>query len=203
MAEKVKLRKFIYFQRLKGSGLFYVWRSSCQSWKVPLFCQTMTYCRVFIFCHIEGCTPQQSPFLLLCFLSYIFTSFFFFFIHLARPGDEVKVAQGVKDFRSHSLPIMKPPDGQSPYILTPTKEKVAHESLGRRESIDLLVSRCSPRLKLPSLFSALSPNSDSPKELFPWFSITSFFSSYKTPNLFSFSFWSRHDLIVSQLCRWI
>ncbi|XP_038165180.1 pleckstrin homology domain-containing family G member 5 isoform X1 [Cyprinodon tularosa] len=56
----------------------------------------------------------------------------------ARPGDEVKVAQGVKDFRSHSLPIMKPPDGQSPYILTPTKEKVAHESLGRRESIDLL-----------------------------------------------------------------
>ncbi|XP_047228460.1 pleckstrin homology domain-containing family G member 5 isoform X5 [Girardinichthys multiradiatus] len=56
----------------------------------------------------------------------------------ARPGDELKVAQGVKDFRSHSLPIMKPPDGQSPYILTPTKEKVAHESLGRRESIDLL-----------------------------------------------------------------
>ncbi|XP_043976256.1 pleckstrin homology domain-containing family G member 5 isoform X1 [Gambusia affinis] len=55
----------------------------------------------------------------------------------ARPGDEVKVAQGVKDFRSHSLPIMKPPDGQSPYILTP-REKVAHESLGRRESIDLL-----------------------------------------------------------------
>ncbi|XP_014872268.1 pleckstrin homology domain-containing family G member 5-like isoform X3 [Poecilia latipinna] len=59
----------------------------------------------------------------------------------ARPGDEGKVAQGVKDFRSHSLPIMKPPDGQSPYILTP-REKVAHESLGRRESIDLLVSSC-------------------------------------------------------------
>ncbi|KAM4737709.1 pleckstrin homology domain-containing family G member 5 isoform 2-T2 [Anableps anableps] len=56
----------------------------------------------------------------------------------ARPGDELKVAQGVKDFRSHSLPNMKPPDGQSPYILTPTREKVAHESLGRRESIDLL-----------------------------------------------------------------
>ncbi|KAM4571306.1 pleckstrin homology domain-containing family G member 5 isoform 2-T2 [Fundulus diaphanus] len=56
----------------------------------------------------------------------------------ARPGDELKVVQGVKDFRSHSLPIMKPPDGQSPYILTPTREKVAHESLGRRESMDLL-----------------------------------------------------------------
>lgn len=66
---------------------------------------------------------------------------FLIFICVARPGDEVKVAQSVKDFRSHSLPIMKPPDGQSPYILTP-REKVAHESLGRRESIDLLVSSC-------------------------------------------------------------
>ncbi|XP_028266265.1 pleckstrin homology domain-containing family G member 5 isoform X1 [Parambassis ranga] len=56
----------------------------------------------------------------------------------ARPGDELKVEQGVKDLRSLSLPNMKPSGGQSPYILTPGSEKVEHGSLGRRESIDLL-----------------------------------------------------------------
>ncbi|XP_072222927.1 pleckstrin homology domain-containing family G member 5 isoform X2 [Leuresthes tenuis] len=56
----------------------------------------------------------------------------------ARPGDELKVEQSVKDLRSLSLPIMKPSPSQSPYILTPDSEKVAHESLERRESIDLL-----------------------------------------------------------------
>lgn len=56
----------------------------------------------------------------------------------ARPGDELKVEQGVKDLRSLSLPNMKPPGVQSPYILAPGSEKVEHGSLGRRESIDLL-----------------------------------------------------------------
>ncbi|KAM6925579.1 pleckstrin homology domain-containing family G member 5 [Xenentodon cancila] len=56
----------------------------------------------------------------------------------AKPGDEMKVEQGVKDLRSLSLPNMKPAGSQSPYILAPGTEKVAHESLGRRESIDLL-----------------------------------------------------------------
>ncbi|XP_023132075.3 pleckstrin homology domain-containing family G member 5 isoform X3 [Amphiprion ocellaris] len=56
----------------------------------------------------------------------------------ARPGDELKVEQSVKDLRSLSLPNMKPSGGQSPYILTPGSEKVEHGSLGRRESIDLL-----------------------------------------------------------------
>ncbi|XP_071758737.2 pleckstrin homology domain-containing family G member 5 isoform X1 [Centroberyx gerrardi] len=56
----------------------------------------------------------------------------------ARPGDELKVEQGVKDLRSLSLPNMKPSGGQSPYILTPGSERVEHGSLGRRESIDLL-----------------------------------------------------------------
>ncbi|KAK7905117.1 hypothetical protein WMY93_017724 [Mugilogobius chulae] len=37
----------------------------------------------------------------------------------ARPGDELKVEQGVKDMRSLSLPNMKPSGAQSPYILTP------------------------------------------------------------------------------------
>ncbi|XP_068997480.1 pleckstrin homology domain-containing family G member 5-like isoform X2 [Embiotoca jacksoni] len=60
----------------------------------------------------------------------------------ARPGDELKVEQGVKDSRSLSLPNMKPSGGQSPYILTPGSEKVEQSgSLGRRENIDLLVSK--------------------------------------------------------------
>lgn len=46
----------------------------------------------------------------------------------------------MKDLRSLSLPNMKPSAGQSPYILTPGSEKVEHGSLGRRESVDLLVS---------------------------------------------------------------
>ncbi|XP_050927353.1 pleckstrin homology domain-containing family G member 5 isoform X4 [Lates calcarifer] len=56
----------------------------------------------------------------------------------ARPGDELKVEQGVKDLRSLSLPNMKPSGVQSPYILTPGSERVEHGSLGRRESVDLL-----------------------------------------------------------------
>ncbi|KAK6308343.1 hypothetical protein J4Q44_G00216140 [Coregonus suidteri] len=63
----------------------------------------------------------------------------------ARPGDELKVQQGVKDLRSLSLPNMKPSSGgQSPYILTPGSERVEHGSLGRKESnVDLLVSAAS------------------------------------------------------------
>ncbi|KAM8830539.1 pleckstrin homology domain-containing family G member 5 isoform 2-T2 [Synchiropus picturatus] len=52
----------------------------------------------------------------------------------ARPGDELKVEQGVKDLRSLSLPNMKP--SGSPYILTPDRPE--HGSLGRRESPDPL-----------------------------------------------------------------
>ncbi|XP_071021885.1 pleckstrin homology domain-containing family G member 5-like isoform X1 [Oncorhynchus clarkii lewisi] len=58
----------------------------------------------------------------------------------ARPGDELKVEQGVKDLRSLSLPNMKPSSGvQSPYILTAGSERVEHGSLGRMKSnVDLL-----------------------------------------------------------------
>ncbi|XP_029012475.1 pleckstrin homology domain-containing family G member 5 isoform X2 [Betta splendens] len=56
----------------------------------------------------------------------------------AKPGDELKVEQGVKDSRSLSLPNMKPSGNQSPYIVTPCSERVEHGSLGRKESIDLL-----------------------------------------------------------------
>lgn len=68
-----------------------------------------------------------------------FTFFCFFFLS-ARQGDELKVEQGVKDLRSLSLPNMKPSPGPSPYILTPGSERMEHSSLGRRESVDLLVS---------------------------------------------------------------
>lgn len=66
--------------------------------------------------------------------------YFFIFLYSARQGDELKVEQGVKDLRSLSLPNMKPSAGQSPYILTPGSERVEHGSLGRKESVDLLVS---------------------------------------------------------------
>ncbi|XP_045065404.1 pleckstrin homology domain-containing family G member 5 isoform X2 [Coregonus clupeaformis] len=63
----------------------------------------------------------------------------------ARPGDELKVEQGVKDLRSLSLPNMKPSlVDQGPYILTPGSETVEHGSLGRKEgNVDLLVSAAS------------------------------------------------------------
>ncbi|XP_061646760.1 pleckstrin homology domain-containing family G member 5 isoform X3 [Phyllopteryx taeniolatus] len=56
----------------------------------------------------------------------------------ARPGNELKVEQGVKDMRSLSLPNMKPAGSQTPYILTPATERVEHGSLGRREGADPL-----------------------------------------------------------------
>ncbi|XP_061908538.1 pleckstrin homology domain-containing family G member 5 isoform X1 [Entelurus aequoreus] len=56
----------------------------------------------------------------------------------ARPGDELKVEQSVKDLRSLSLPNMKPSATPSPYIVTPAAERAEHGSLGRREGLDLL-----------------------------------------------------------------
>ncbi|XP_077584023.1 pleckstrin homology domain-containing family G member 5 isoform X1 [Stigmatopora nigra] len=56
----------------------------------------------------------------------------------ARPGDELKVEQGVKDMRSLSLPNMKPAENQTPYIITPATGRVEHASLGRREGTDPL-----------------------------------------------------------------
>uniref|UniRef100_A0A8C1GCG6 Pleckstrin homology domain containing, family G (with RhoGef domain) member 5b n=1 Tax=Cyprinus carpio TaxID=7962 RepID=A0A8C1GCG6_CYPCA len=59
----------------------------------------------------------------------------------ARPGDELKVEQSVKDLRSLSLPNMKPSGGGSVYILTPGSERAEHGSLPRRESVDILARR--------------------------------------------------------------
>ncbi|XP_056306018.1 pleckstrin homology domain-containing family G member 5 isoform X2 [Danio aesculapii] len=56
----------------------------------------------------------------------------------ARPGDELKVEQSVKDLRSLSLPNIKPSVGGSVYILTPATDKPEHSSLPRRDSVDIL-----------------------------------------------------------------
>ncbi|KAK1803552.1 hypothetical protein P4O66_020971, partial [Electrophorus voltai] len=58
----------------------------------------------------------------------------------ARPGDELKVDQGVKDLRFLSLPNIKSSSGISPYILNPTNDKVDHGSLSRQDNVDILVS---------------------------------------------------------------
>lgn len=58
----------------------------------------------------------------------------------ARPGDELKVEQCVKDLRSLSLPNMKPSGEGSVYILTPGSERAEQGSLPRREGVDILVS---------------------------------------------------------------
>uniref|UniRef100_A0A671QYK3 Pleckstrin homology domain-containing family G member 5-like n=1 Tax=Sinocyclocheilus anshuiensis TaxID=1608454 RepID=A0A671QYK3_9TELE len=47
----------------------------------------------------------------------------------ARPGDELKVEQSVKDLHSLSLPNMKPSVGGSVYILTPGSERILRFSI--------------------------------------------------------------------------
>lgn len=54
---------------------------------------------------------------------------------LAKPGDEGKVEQGVKDSKSLSLPILRP-TGAGP----PVSERVDPQSR-RENSLDILVSR--------------------------------------------------------------
>ncbi|XP_069096116.1 pleckstrin homology domain-containing family G member 5 isoform X1 [Pleurodeles waltl] len=55
----------------------------------------------------------------------------------AKPGDELKVEQAVKDFRSLSLPIMRTSGSSSPFIFNPALDRPESTSL-RRESIDIL-----------------------------------------------------------------
>ncbi|KAJ6666142.1 hypothetical protein lerEdw1_001046 [Lerista edwardsae] len=55
----------------------------------------------------------------------------------AKPGDELKVEQAVKDFKSLSLPILRPVGTGSPYPCTPSLDRLEQLSL-RRESTDIL-----------------------------------------------------------------
>lgn len=60
-------------------------------------------------------------------------------VHVAaRPGDELKVEKEVME--SHTMPNMKISVGGSPYILSPSHDKVEHGSLTCQESLDILVS---------------------------------------------------------------
>ncbi|XP_048872187.1 LOW QUALITY PROTEIN: pleckstrin homology domain-containing family G member 5 [Brienomyrus brachyistius] len=84
----------------------------------------------------------------------------------ARPGEELKVEQGVKNLRSLSLPIMKPSSSQSPYILTPGSERVEHGSLGRHEAADLLGQAARRTKNLPIFLGVDSiPYSDAGPQL--------------------------------------
>ncbi|KAM4651696.1 pleckstrin homology domain-containing family G member 5 isoform 2-T2 [Discoglossus pictus] len=55
----------------------------------------------------------------------------------AKPGDELKVEQAVKDFRSLSLPIMRNTGATSAYIFNPAAER-SDQPPFRRESTDIL-----------------------------------------------------------------
>uniref|UniRef100_A0ACB8EDU9 Pleckstrin y domain-containing G member 5 n=1 Tax=Sphaerodactylus townsendi TaxID=933632 RepID=A0ACB8EDU9_9SAUR len=56
----------------------------------------------------------------------------------AKPGDELKVEQAVKDFKSLSLPIMHPSATGPSFPCTPSLDRLEHLPL-RRESADILV----------------------------------------------------------------
>ncbi|XP_073512782.1 pleckstrin homology domain-containing family G member 5 isoform X3 [Phyllobates terribilis] len=64
----------------------------------------------------------------------------------AKPGDELKVEQAVKDFRSLSLPIMRNTGAASTYIFTSPNERPDQPPF-RRENSDILVR--DPQLKAP------------------------------------------------------
>ncbi|XP_053137145.1 pleckstrin homology domain-containing family G member 5 isoform X2 [Hemicordylus capensis] len=55
----------------------------------------------------------------------------------AKPGDELKVEQAVKDFKSLSLPTLRPPGLGSVFPCTPSLDRLEQLSL-RRESSDIL-----------------------------------------------------------------
>ncbi|CAM2104598.1 unnamed protein product [Caretta caretta] len=55
----------------------------------------------------------------------------------AKPGDELKVEQAVKDFKSLSLPIMRSSGSASTFLFTPAGERLDQPPF-RRESVDIL-----------------------------------------------------------------
>uniref|UniRef100_A0AAY5F1V4 DH domain-containing protein n=1 Tax=Electrophorus electricus TaxID=8005 RepID=A0AAY5F1V4_ELEEL len=77
----------------------------------------------------------------------------------ARPGDELKVDQGVKDLRFLSLPNIKSSSGISPYILNPTNDKVDHGSLSRQDNVDILARRRKNMMEFLGDASIPSPDS--------------------------------------------
>lgn len=58
---------------------------------------------------------------------------------IAKPGDELKVEQAVKDFRSLSLPILRSSGAGSTVLFTSVPDQL-EQPLFHRESMDILVS---------------------------------------------------------------
>ncbi|KAG2459443.1 PKHG5 protein, partial [Polypterus senegalus] len=80
----------------------------------------------------------------------------------AKPGDEMKVEQAIKDFRSLSLPVMRNAGRLSQFVATPSADKT-EEVLGAQDSIDVLSRRRKNMMQF--LGDANIPTSDSVMQL--------------------------------------
>ncbi|XP_072012354.1 pleckstrin homology domain-containing family G member 5 isoform X3 [Engystomops pustulosus] len=80
----------------------------------------------------------------------------------AKPGDELKVEQAVKDFRSLSLPIMRNTGATSTYIFTSPNERPDQPPF-RRESSDILAPGRRRKNMNEFLGDASIPMQDSPQ----------------------------------------
>ncbi|XP_077168875.1 pleckstrin homology domain-containing family G member 5 isoform X3 [Paroedura picta] len=77
----------------------------------------------------------------------------------AKPGDELKVEQAVKDFKSLSLPIMHPSGMGASFPCTPSLDRLEHLPL-RRESADILAPGRQRKNMNEFLGDASIPNQD-------------------------------------------
>ncbi|XP_060114767.1 pleckstrin homology domain-containing family G member 5 isoform X1 [Heteronotia binoei] len=77
----------------------------------------------------------------------------------AKPGDELKVEQAVKDFKSLSLPIMHPSGPGSSFPCTPSLDRLEHLPL-RRENADILAPGRQRKNMNEFLGDASIPNQD-------------------------------------------
>ncbi|XP_072281828.1 pleckstrin homology domain-containing family G member 5 isoform X2 [Pyxicephalus adspersus] len=80
----------------------------------------------------------------------------------AKPGDELKVEQAVKDFRSLSLPIMRNTGATSTYIFNPPNERPEQPPF-RRENSDILAPGRRRKNMTEFLGDANIPIQDSPQ----------------------------------------
>ncbi|XP_039612164.1 pleckstrin homology domain-containing family G member 5-like isoform X2 [Polypterus senegalus] len=82
----------------------------------------------------------------------------------AKPGDEMKVEQAIKDFRSLSLPVMRNAGRLSQFVATPSADKT-EEVLGAQDSIDVLAQSRRRKNMMQFLGDANIPTSDSVMQL--------------------------------------